>query len=100
MSDLQHQHHVHAFNNGREIAHIEHFAMPLIWAIVVTVLACLLWTTTKDYRDVLMNRVDAVTLRHENLVISKLLARCAAGESVPFDEGMMTCRMSKLVALK
>lgn len=99
MTDLSHTHIVHKLNRRAEMQEMNRLIMPLLYAVVAAVAVSLLWIATADYRDVAAHRMDTLGVKYRNQQLSRTLARCANGEVVPFDVGMMTCTIIPMVPL-
>jgi cell division protein FtsB len=107
MTTLAHQHIVHKLNRRAEVERenarmddIERRAAPLFYAVFGIAAAVMLWTLTAGYRDVIQHRLDTMADRQQYDRISATLSRCANGAVVSFDDGLMTCRIKRLVVMK
>ena len=104
---LAHQHIVRKLNSRAEVerenqrmAEIEKHATPLFYIVFGAAIAAILWTATADYRDVIQHKLDTMADRQQAERISATLASCANGSVVSFDDGLMTCRIKRLVVVK
>lgn len=100
MSDLQHQHQVHAFNRAHfaaaeneHMAELERRSSPLFYAVYGLIAVFVAWTVTADYRNVLQHRLDTYMDLREAKIINAKLASCANKEVVEFDGHLMTCKI-------
>lgn len=97
-----HQHIASRINRAAEIerenarmAEIERAATPLFYAVFGIAAAVLVWLVTADYRDVLQHKLDTLADRQQSELISAMLASCANGDAVPFDDGFLTCKIKR-----
>jgi len=104
---LAHQHIVNKLNRRAEVERenqcvdeLERRATPLFYTVMTVAAAVMLWTLTAGYRDVIQHRLDTMADRQQYDRISATLASCANGSVVSFDDGLMTCRIKKLVVMK
>lgn len=107
MSDLQHQHQVHAFNRAHlaaaeneRMAELERRSSPLFYAAYGLIAVFVAWTLTADYRNVLQHRLDTYMELREARIISAKLASCANGAVVEFDKHLMVCKFKKMELVK
>lgn len=99
---LAHQPIVHRINfraeaerENRHMAEIERAATPLFYAVFCIAAAVMLWALTAGYRDVWQHRLDTLADRQQSERISETLARCANGEAVSFDDGLLVCKVKR-----
>jgi len=103
---LTHQHIVHRINGMKsreaEAAFVDdlaHMAKPLFYLVFGIAAVVCIWITTSDYRDVAKHHIDTKDMRRSNAAMSTLIVRCANGEAVAFDGGIMRCTHYPLVPL-
>ncbi|OFZ67945.1 MAG: hypothetical protein A2V79_05500 [Betaproteobacteria bacterium RBG_16_56_24] len=104
---MAHQHIVRKLNRRAEVerenqrmAEIEKHATPLFYVVFGAAIAVILWTATADYRDVWQHKLDTMADRKQYERVNATLASCANGAVVSFDDGLMTCRIKRLVVMK